>query len=917
MRCVARPTGVGAVSSCAVRGYGGRVAAAGTPRRIPCRCSVNSSAEAAAAAGAKMLQAIGPVPAEAWSYVQRESAREAALAQSEFAGLRAKFSELGVLDGVADLMGSIQRASGGILEGLDQVVERIRNVVGAGLQLPADVLFARETVEQLKGSLLSDGGLESLALRAGMSTTDFEVALVGVIGFLLVVFSSVVTLEQAKANPIPKVTTLPTKYDPAAIGSYYSLYPGKTMARTTALLGELGSFGISLLKDLQGGEWESNMYKRAAELRELISRQGPAFVKLGQAIAIRPDILPAAYLEELQKLLDQVAPFDSTEARGILERNLGRDPAGIFVDMSSFEEPIASASIGQVYKAELKGQAGEGPVTVAVKVQRPDMLETVSLDLLLVRRAISAVGLLPNKQLKDRSKSLLAVIDLAATRFMEELDYELEMENSIRFADLMGAKPLVGRRVITPQCFREFSSRTVLVQEWVDGVKLADLETETEAGKAEVLSLVRTLLQSYMYQFLDTGFLHADPHPGNFLVTPKGELCILDYGMMTEVSPDQRLAFVEYMAKLSARDYEDTLVDLVKLGFISQELYDDPEKRALVAPAIADTLKVLYDEGGGMDVKTEKLQTSRLNVLSDELEELAKEYPVNIPPYFLLILRAFGTLEGLGLGVDRNFAIVDECFPYIARRLLTDDSPRMKQALLTFVYGDADQLKIERINMMADGFKNFVDSMDKPIGGRGGPQPVKVDAATKDAMLLLVSKEGNFVQELVVDEMVRAVDALSREAVLVLWRLLGNSVPLTAFANSPLILVPGLNALPLLSLAAARSTNTIKLSEEDEASIETVKGILSIVGILDTSTGVTRINTQVFRGMANASLTNAGVSSIQDVATIAREIGPIAPQLAEGIAGVTQKFAQKLIARMLRRLAEDLEGDIFLGPRLS
>lgn len=175
---------------------------------------------------------------------------------------------------------------------------------------------------------------------------------------------------------------------------------------------------MNLLQDLQQGKWESNMPQRAVQLRELISAQGPAFVKLGQAIAIRPDILPPAYLEELQKLLDQVAPFDSSEARDILARNIGQDPASIFTDMKCFQKPIASASIGQVYKAELKGQPGEAPIPVAVKVQRPDMLETVSLDLLLIRRAITAFGLLPNKQLKDRSQSLLAVIDLAATRFM-------------------------------------------------------------------------------------------------------------------------------------------------------------------------------------------------------------------------------------------------------------------------------------------------------------------------------------------------------------------------------------------------------------------------------------------------------------------------------------------------------------------
>ena len=176
---------------------------------------------------------------------------------------------------------------------------------------------------------------------------------------------------------------------------------------------------------------------------------------------------------------------------------------------------------------------------------------------------------------------------------------------------------------------------------------------------------MQTLLNSYMVQFLETGFLHADPHPGNFLLMPDGRLCILDYGMMTEILPDQRVAFIEYIAHLSARDYEKTLTDLVNLGFVPPELANDPRNRDVVVPVLAETLETLYGSGGSAAKKLDKLSeqgNSRVSELSDKLEQLSKEYPLQLPPYFVLILRAFGTLEGLGLSVDENYAIVDECF---------------------------------------------------------------------------------------------------------------------------------------------------------------------------------------------------------------------------------------------------------------
>ncbi|EEH53841.1 uncharacterized protein MICPUCDRAFT_20744, partial [Micromonas pusilla CCMP1545] len=471
-------------------------------------------------------------------------------------------------------------------------------------------------------------------------------------------------------------------YDVPAIRAYWSARPLTSLSRTSSLVAKLATWLAGFLGDLASGAEtvERNAPRRAAALRDLIASQGPAFVKVGQAVAIRPDLLPKAYLDALQELLDQVAPFSSEEARALVRAQLGGlDLEDVFEDVGAFDAPVAAASIGQVYKAKLRESAPGVDASefetwggdVAVKVQRPRILEVVTLDLIVIRSALEAA-------IATSAKGFIPVLDVAAERFLEELDYTLEASNASRFEADMASVEVVRGAVKVPHVYRGVSGRRVLAQEWVDGKKLTEITSDPSTGPLRA-KLVQTLLNAYMVQFLETGFLHADPHPGNFMLMPDGRLCILDYGMMTTIEPEQRIAFIEYIAHLSARDYDKTLGDLVNLGFVPKELANDPVNRAIVTDAL------------------NAQSASRVGELSDKLEEMAKLYPLQLPPYFVLILRAFGTLEGLGLSVDENYAIVDECFPYVARRMLADDSPRMRAALRSFVYGGGDRLKISRV----------------------------------------------------------------------------------------------------------------------------------------------------------------------------------------------------------------------------
>ena len=305
----------------------------------------------------------------------------------------------------------------------------------------------------------------------------------------------------------------------------------------------------------------------------------------------------------------------------------------------------------------------------------------------------------------------MSVIDNWAGRFQDELDYLQEVDSSEKFKMQMSdRKTTMGDSVVVPSPYREYSSKMLLISEWIDGTKLSKIDTTTEQGRDTVRKLTRVLLNSYLVQLLETGFLHADPHPGNFLVTSEGKLCILDYGLMTTVDEDKRFALLEFVSHLLAKDYEATLDGLVILGFVPDAIVSDPVKRKKVAPLLASVFEQISNGGGAFTIS--------IGDISKEVGGLSNEYPLVIPPYFGLILRAFGALEGLGLSVDKEYSIVKECFPYLSRRLLSDDSVRIRMALRTFLYGTKGRLDIDRVDELAEGYRSFAATAAAAASGK-------------------------------------------------------------------------------------------------------------------------------------------------------------------------------------------------------
>merc|ERR1712238_77614 len=393
---------------------------------------------------------------------------------------------------------------------------------------------------------------------------------------------------------------------------------------------------------------------------------------------------------ELQKLCDKVPSYDSKIAFATIERELGKTIDKLFSEITP--EPVAAASLGQVYRAILQS-TGE---VVAVKVQRPGVLETVSLDLYLARE----LGLLAqNFPFLVERIDVTALSDEFAYRFFQELDHNQECENGIKIKEQMKVLPMV----VIPSNFPTYTSRRVHVAEWIDGEKLSSSKAD------DVGALVNLGVITYLTQLLECGFFHADPHPGNMMRTDDGKLAILDFGLMTEVTENQRYGMIEAIAHLLNRDYTEIGQDFINLDFIPEGTDTRP-----IVPALTKVFDVALAGGGAKSINFQELAA--------DLAQITYEFPFRIPPYFALVIRAISVLEGIALVCNPEFAIIDEAYPYIARRLMTDDSPRLRAALKYMVYGPEGKFDADRLIDLLEALEKF-----KAIKDDGDGTAYKVD----------------------------------------------------------------------------------------------------------------------------------------------------------------------------------------------
>ncbi|MCC5605585.1 AarF/ABC1/UbiB kinase family protein [Nostoc sp. CHAB 5834] len=531
-----------------------------------------------------------------------------------------------------------------------------------------------------------------------------------------------------------------TLYDPVGIAAHYQKRKVQVIRRIFAVLGPVLSFVFGLWSDSKRGIVVKNDRRRATQLRVLLTKLGPAYIKIGQALSTRPDLVPPVYLEELTKLQDQLPPFPNEIAYQFVKEELGAPPEEVYAELSA--QPIAAASLGQVYKGKLK--TGE---EVAVKVQRPDLREGITIDLYILRNLAAWV----QKKVKRVRSDLVGILDELGDRIFEEMDYIHEGENAERFFELYGHM----KDVYVPKIYWEYTNRRVLTMEWINGTKLTQTE-EISAQGIDARYLIEVGVQCSLRQLLEHGFFHADPHPGNLLATTDGKLAYLDFGMMSEIKPAQRYGLIEAIVHVVNRDFEGLAKDYVKLDFLSPETDLTP-----IIPAFA---RVFADAEGA--------SVADLNIksITDELSALMYEYPFRVPPYYALIIRSLVTLEGIAIYIDPNFKVLSEAYPYVSKRLLTDPAPQLRASLQDLLFKDGRF----RWNRLENLLKNARNSQDYDF-----------NLVLNQGIEFLASERGAFIRDKLVDESVNGLDALGKNVLHNFTYLLRKRVGLTAVNETP------------------------------------------------------------------------------------------------------------------------------------
>ncbi|RFP59284.1 MAG: AarF/ABC1/UbiB kinase family protein [Limnothrix sp. CACIAM 69d] len=462
------------------------------------------------------------------------------------------------------------------------------------------------------------------------------------------------------------------RYDPKEIARFYGWRPWIGILRLLQIAWFSAAFVFGWLSDQLWGERSDQVGQRAEQLRQILIHLGPTFIKVGQALSTRPDLVRVDYLAELEKLQDQLPPFSTELAFSIIEADLDRPLRDIFREISP--EPIAAASLGQVYRAKL--YSGED---VAVKVQRPNLLPTLTLDLYLIRWCASwAAPWLP----LNLGHDLTLIVDEFGSKLFEEIDYQNEGRNAERFGENFRDDPTVK----VPVIYWDYSSHRVLTLEWIDGLKLTNTDSVREAG-LDRDSLIGIGVTSGLRQLLEFGFFHADPHPGNLFALRDGRMAYIDFGMMDQLNESTKETIVDSVVHLLNRKYEELAGDFVRLGFLAPNTNIRP-----IIPALESVL----GEAIGRNVGSFNFKT-----VTDRFSELMYDYPFRVPAKFALIIRSLVTQEGLALSLNPQFKILEIAYPYVARRLLMGESPQLRRRLIEVLFEDGKFQWTRLENMLA------------------------------------------------------------------------------------------------------------------------------------------------------------------------------------------------------------------------
>ena len=509
----------------------------------------------------------------------------------------------------------------------------------------------------------------------------------------------------------------PLRYDHGRDLLWLLLRPWRLLSRLVVLLLHFAGLAVRLVT--QGNSMDPAVQSRLAQtVLTTLTELGPCFIKVGQALSTRPDLIPSAWLDELTKLQDQLPSFPLDTAKDMVATELGQPVDKLFRKFP--QEPVAAASLGQVYKAQLNNG-----LWVAVKVQRPGLEAVIRRDLVLLRLLAVVFGPALPLNLGD---GLAAIVDEFGGKLFEEIDYDAEAQHAHRFARQFRDNPTV----VAPAVVSSHSSQRVLTTVWLAGPKLRDPDELRRHG-LDPTALIRTGVTAGLEQLLEYGFFHADPHPGNLIALPgrtgdRGHLGYVDFGMMDEISQDDRLIITDSIIHLINKDYESLTDDFIRLGFLRPDV-----DRQRIVPALQEVLAMKLANA---------VSDFNFKQVTDRFSELMYDYPFRVPARFALIIRALVSQEGVALRLDPGFRIVGVAYPYVARRLLAAGTAELRDKLLDVLFDQEGRLQLERL-----------DSLLRVARGGGDGQDVLPLASS--GLRLLFTADGRMLRQRLLQTLVR------------------------------------------------------------------------------------------------------------------------------------------------------------------
>jgi len=377
-------------------------------------------------------------------------------------------------------------------------------------------------------------------------------------------------------------------------------------------------------------------------LRMAFEELGPTFIKLGQLLSSRPDLVTPEYAREFKKLQDQVPPFSVEEVYETIQKELKNPVNRVFRAFNP--EPLGSASIAQVHEAELMDSTA-----VIVKVRRPRIKDQIMLDITILRMLAKLIErYLPESRLFNPA----GIVEEFSKSITKELDFRKEARNAIIFKENFKND----ERVYIPYVFKEFTTEKILIMERVKGIRIDDVKTLTARG-FDIEGLVNTVIDMYFKQIFDHGFFHGDPHPGNILITENARVALVDFGITERIDEEFKNSYANVAMAIINQDIEQLIREYLKLGIIPEDVEIEKLRKELKED-IEDVLFPIYSY---------RIEEIKISELLDSIMRIALKHRLRFLPELLLIDKVLIMLEGLARELCPGKSIIELIKPYVKR----------------------------------------------------------------------------------------------------------------------------------------------------------------------------------------------------------------------------------------------------------